>query len=220
MLAPDLRGFGDSGPPPGPTGMADLASDVLAVLEEAGVERAHLVGCSMGGYVLMELLRQRPELPLSLALLDTLSGPDTEEGRKGRAQTAEQLRTGGAEARRAFEEGMLRRLLGTTTLSQRPEVVQKVQGMMARASTEGIAAALEAMAARPDSTADLARFAGPALVVAGVEDALLPAADARHMAEAMRHASLLLVPEAGHLPPLERPEALAMPLKKLWSSAG
>jgi pimeloyl-ACP methyl ester carboxylesterase len=219
MLAPDLRGFGDSGPPPGPATMSDLASDVLAAIEEAGIERAHLAGCSMGGYVLMELLRQRPGLALSLALIDTRSGADAEEGRATRLQTAQRLRAGGEEARRQFEEAMIERLLGATTRSKRPAVADKVRAMMARAGTEGLACALEAMAARPDSAADLARFDRPALVVAGAEDALIPAEEARRMAEAMRQAELLIVPEAGHLPPLERPEALAAPLARLWARA-
>lgn len=220
MLALDLRGFGESGPPTGAVKMADLASDVMAVLAAAGIERAHFAGCSMGGYVLMQLLRQSPQAALSLALIDTRADADTEAGRAGRLAAAAGLRKGGVEARRSFEEGMIGKLLGKSSQEGRPEVVAKVRAMMAQASTAGIAAALEAMASRPDSNEALARFEGPVLVACGEEDALIPAEESHKMVKTLRHGELLEMPGAGHLPSLETPEALTRALQALWPRVG
>ena len=214
-LALDLRGFGESGPVQGTATMSDYAADVLAVLKDAGVEQAHFVGCSLGGYVLMEVLRQKPEAVQTLALVDTRAIADTAEGREGRMKTAQQLRTGNADQRREFEEGMLLKLLGMTSLERRPPVVEQVRAMMSRASSAGIAAASEAMASRPDSTATLAQFAGRALVVVGEEDAIIPADEARQMAKSMPKGKVLVLPECGHLPPLEAPDELREWLVKL-----
>lgn len=216
MLALDLRGFGDSGPTPGQTTVADYAADVRAVLAAEGVEQAHLAGCSMGGYVLMEILRQDPQIALSLALIDTRAGADTDEARAGRLETAQKLRRGLAEDRQAFEEAMLGKLLGGTSRAQRPQVVDRVRRLMSTAGNEGIASALEAMAARPDSVEALASYTGPALVVHGTEDALIPTEEARKMSETLPRGELLLLPGAGHLPSLESAEALSRGLHSLW----
>jgi 3-oxoadipate enol-lactonase len=217
-IALDLRGFGESAPAAGPTTMVDLAADVRAVLGAYGVENAHLVGCSMGGYVLMELLRQSPWIATTLALVDTRAGADSETARSGRMETVERLRAGGESARHELETGMLDKLLGVTSRASRPPLVHQVRSMMAAASLSGVIGALEAMAARPDSHEVLRRLDAPALVVLGVEDTLIPADDARQMVEALPRADLLLIPEAGHLPPVERPDVLNASLLRLWAS--
>jgi lipase len=70
LLAPDLRGRGHSGSLPGPYGMAAHVADMLAVLDDAGVERAVLVGHSMGAYVAASLAAQHPERVSELLLVD------------------------------------------------------------------------------------------------------------------------------------------------------
>lgn len=70
VLAPDLRGRGGSGPLPGPYGMARHADDLVAVLDRQGVDRAVVVGHSMGGFVAAELNRRHPDRVAGLVLVD------------------------------------------------------------------------------------------------------------------------------------------------------
>lgn len=70
LLAPDLRGRGASGALPGPYGMAAHADDLVAVLDHHGVDRAVVVGHSMGGFVAAELNRRYPDRVADLVLVD------------------------------------------------------------------------------------------------------------------------------------------------------
>jgi pimeloyl-ACP methyl ester carboxylesterase len=74
VLAFDNRGYGDSDVPAGPYTAAQLAGDALAVLDTAGVERAHVVGASLGGAVALELALRHPERIDKLVLVATMSG--------------------------------------------------------------------------------------------------------------------------------------------------
>jgi pimeloyl-ACP methyl ester carboxylesterase len=68
---------------------------------------------------------------------------------------------------------------------------------------------VEAIRDRPDSTETVATISAPTLVVVGEEDAMVPLADAAALANALPHGRLRAIPRAGHLTPLERPEAFA-----------
>jgi pimeloyl-ACP methyl ester carboxylesterase len=70
LIAPDLRGRGDSGTLPGPHGMAAHVRDAIATLDNLGIERAMVVGGSMGGYVALLLAAQHPERVMSVGLCD------------------------------------------------------------------------------------------------------------------------------------------------------
>lgn len=74
-LAPDLRGYGDTEPLPvrARTGLDDMAGDVLAAIDELGIELFHLIGHSMGGGVAMKMLLRRPEALSSMTLVDSIS---------------------------------------------------------------------------------------------------------------------------------------------------
>ena len=97
-------------------------------------------------------------------------------------------------------------LLGQTTLRERPDVVTKVRAMIAEATPEGVARALEAMRDRPDSTPQLGTIDVPVMVLVGEEDTLTPVSEARVMSEGVRDGQLAVLPQAGHLSNLETPE--------------
>lgn len=214
VIAPDLPGFGKS-PLGEVASLDDHARAVLGVLDSERIERCVLGGCSMGGYVAFAMLRKAASRFDGLVLVDTRMGPDNDEGRRGREETA----------RRALEEGtaglieeMLPRLLGPRTLSARPEVVSRVRKMSERATKEGAAAALRAMAARPDSRATLEAFARPALVVVGAEDPITGPAEAEAMCSVLQSSSLRIVEGAGHLPSIETPAELNAALAEFLSA--
>src|SRR5690606_26193148 len=70
----DNRGIGGSDVPPGPYSAAQMAGDVLAVVDAVGADRVQLVGASLGGMVVQEVARQRPELVDRLVLVCTTPG--------------------------------------------------------------------------------------------------------------------------------------------------
>ncbi|GAA2778609.1 hypothetical protein GCM10010470_10010 [Saccharopolyspora taberi] len=101
---------------------------------------------------------------------------------------------------------MLPNVLGTTTRADRPELVAEVRDMIATQPPDGVAWAQRAMADRPDSTSLLREFRGPALVVVGEEDTVTPPEGA---ADLLPGTDPVRLPAAGHLAPMENPEAFA-----------
>ncbi len=214
VVVPDLRGFGESaysedGPDDEPS-LTWMARDVLGILDRIGVNSAVVVGLSLGGYVAMELARQDPSRIAGLALLDTKASADTEEARANRLRVADQVLEAGSTA--ALARAMLPALLGATTHETRPEVVERVRGWIEEADPAGVAWAQRAMAARPDSHADLAALTVPALVLWGDEDSLAPRPEQESMVEALRDARAIEVPGSGHLSAVEDPAAVVAAL--------
>jgi pimeloyl-ACP methyl ester carboxylesterase len=101
---------------------------------------------------------------------------------------------------------MLPKLLGSTSLERRPDLVEGVRRAIHRTPVSGILVDLMAMAARPDSVAHLRTVTCPTLVVVGQEDYTTPLADAQLMAADIPHARLAVIPAAGHLSNLEQPD--------------
>jgi len=202
-LVPDLPGFGES-PLHAPLGMDQYADDMVCVLDAARVERAVVVGLSMGGYVAFALWRRHPGLVRALVLASTRAAPDTDEARARRTALIATARAMGSEA---VADTQIGSAVSPRTRDGHPELVRTVHAMQASASVEGIVAALEAMIARPDSTPDLAGITVPTLVIAGREDALIPVEEAETLAAAIPHGQLELLAGAGHLCNIERPAA-------------
>lgn len=215
LVVLDLPGFGDTPAAQMTGGLAGYSSAVLAAMDRAGLERATLCGISMGGYVLFDLWRRAAHRIAGLVLCDTRADADTPQVKLGREQSIALVRSG---QRREVTDGMLDRLLGARS-RQRSELVQQTRAMMERASDDGIVAALQAMRERPDSTADLARITVPTLVVVGAEDVLTPPEVAQQMSDGIAGSRLVVIPDAGHLSPLENPEAFNHALAGFVGSA-
>lgn len=214
VVVPDLRGFGESaygedGPDDDPS-LALMARDVLGILDRIGVSSAVVAGISMGGYVAMELARQDPARIAGLVLVDTKATADSDEARANRLKVAEQVLAAGSTE--ALARAMVPTVLGATSLEQRPAVVAQVRSWIEAADPAAVAWAQRAMASRPDSLADLASLAVPALVVWGAEDAMSPRSEQDLMVEALRDARLVVVTESGHLSTVEAPEQVAAAL--------
>jgi len=211
-VAPDLRGFGGSEP----TRLAALsmeqhADDLAELVGALGAEAAEVVGLSMGGYVALALVERHPRLVRSLALIDTRAGPDSDEARRGRDAAAARLLEQG---RAALVDELQAVLLGPRAPAQ---ARARLRSMAEGTRYETWLAALEGMKQRPDRTAVLAGLCVPTAVVVGEDDGLTPPSEARAMAERAPGASLTIVPRAGHLTPIEAPEAVSAALRALWA---
>lgn len=202
-VAPDLRGFGGSPLPLSARHpMAEFAGDVIDLLDYLEVTEAAVFGCSMGGYVLFEMLKAAPRYVSAAGLVSTRPGPDSEEGRKNRAKMIEQVDREGVGA---IAAQMVPKLLGATTQRERPDLNAHVRSLIVENTDAGIKAAIGAMMERGDSTPLLGRINVPTLIVAGAEDTLIPPAEAEAMHRAIPKSQCELMPLAGHLPNLERP---------------
>ena len=203
VIAPDLRGLGETPLGYAEVTMGEMAEDVAALLDALGVERAVLGGLSMGGYVAFEFFRRFPRRVRALVLADTRPQADADDARRTREETARRALADGMEP---IADSMLPKLLSASTREREPEVVGRVRAMMLGTSPEGAAAALRAMAARRDQTDLLSSIDVPTLIVVGVEDAITPPSDAEAMAAKIKGARLVRIEGEAHLSNVERPE--------------
>jgi pimeloyl-ACP methyl ester carboxylesterase len=202
-LAIDARGFGESSATP-PFTMDRYADDVAAVLDAAGVDRACIVGLSMGGYVAFALWRRHAQRIRGLVLADTRATADAPDTRMRRLELIELARADGPDA---VAERQIVGLLGKTTRERRPDIVAAIRATMGRAGVDGMVGALEAMLARPDSTPILPTICVPTLVIAGVEDVITPPKEAHALSRAIPGTRTEILDGAGHLSNFERPAA-------------
>jgi pimeloyl-ACP methyl ester carboxylesterase len=206
VIAPDLRGFGESPVPEGVYTMDEMADDVVELLETLDIEGPVVVGgLSMGGYVALSMAARFPTRVRALMLMDTRAGADTPEAAQGREASARAVLA--ADSAAPIVDAMLPRLFCKLTLEQRPERVEPIKAIMGKTAPQGIAGALRGMASRPDRRGDLAKMAFPTLILVGDEDVITPPAEAQSMAEAMPNARLEVIPQGGHMAPFENPAA-------------
>jgi len=199
----DDRGFGGSPPGDALLTMERIADDAAALLDHLGISQAVVCGCSMGGYAAFAFARRHPTRLRGLVLQDTRATADTPEARKGRGELAAKVMKEGAQA---AADAFLPKLVGETTKKERPELEGKLREAILKTSPRGIADALAGLAARADSTPLLREIRVPTLVVCGEEDTITPVADSEAMQKAIAGAKLKVIPKAGHLSNLERPE--------------
>jgi 3-oxoadipate enol-lactonase len=199
----DLRGFGGSLVTDGPSAMEQMAADVRGLMSLLEIDRAVLVGLSMGGYVSLAFYREYPDAVRAMVLADTRASADTHAARERRLQSAEKAERDGAAA---IADEMTPLLLGKMTQQTRPEIAARVRRMIEGNSPQGIAAAQRGMAARHDSTYILPAIDFPTLILVGAEDQLTPVAEAESMRDGIRGARLQVIDGAGHLSNIERPQ--------------
>ena len=212
VLTYDTRGHGDSPSPAGPYTLDDLVDDVIALLDRLGVRRAHGVGLSLGGMTAMRLAAREPDRISRLAVL--CSSAKTEpQGFLDRAAAAR------AEGTASIAPAVVSRWLTPPYAAAHPELVARLEGMVAAADDEGYAGCCEAIAAM-DLRADLGRITAPTLVVSAGEDPALPPEHQRVIAEGIPGAELLTVSPGAHLANLEQPLRVTGALLGHFDAAG
>jgi 3-oxoadipate enol-lactonase len=216
LILPDLRGHGESEIGEGPALMQKHAGDLARVLDAAGIGRAAFIGCSIGGYILFEFWRRFRARVSSFALCDTRPQADTAEARANRLQAAAAVLEQGTGP---FLETMIPKLMGRTTVSTRPDLVDGARAMMRKMSAEDISLVQRGMAERPDSVGDLKTINVPAVIVIGEEDVLSTVADGEMMQRNIAGSQLKVIPKAGHYAPWEQTEAVGLVLRQFLDSA-
>ena len=200
ILTPNLIGFGDQ-PAKRPVSMADQADHIVAILDKHGIEKAIIGGVSMGGYVSLALLNQHPNRVAGLILADTRADGDDETAKANRAKAIATVETDGVAA---LVDLQLPRLLGESTRTSSPDVVQTVREIAVRQSSSGVVAAIEMLRDRPDWTATLPRIHVPTLIIVGEDDVVTPPKLSQAMRAAIPGSTLVTIPQAGHLANIEQ----------------
>jgi len=178
--------------------IAGMAARALA----AAPERFALAGLSMGGYVAQEIVFQAPERVSRLALLDTRAGLDSEENRARRRGLMEL-------AQKGHFKGVTPKLLPALIHPDRLTDKTLTDNIMAQAESVGQAAFLrqqKAILGRRDFRPLLPKAKMPSLVLCGEQDALTPPSEAAEMASLLPDVRMVVLPDCGHLPPMEKPQ--------------
>ena len=213
LLLVDLRGFGESDATEHDGWSVKMwATDVLETMDHLGVERAAFAGCSMGGYVIFEVLRQARNRVTGIALVDTRGEGDTPQALDGRKAQIERLRK---EGNGVLVEWAVDKLVGETTKSNNPDIAERVRAMAQSTPVETMIAGLGALGGREESMELLKGVDVPAVVIVGAEDVVSPPDVGERMKNAIPAATLVVVEGAGHLTPMEAPEKVNGALRSI-----
>jgi pimeloyl-ACP methyl ester carboxylesterase len=173
----------------------------------------------MGGYVALSLLRRHPESVAGLGLVDTRAAADDEAGKKKRDAMIELVRREGPRAVAQVADQMLPNLLAESSLERDPGLRERVRRMMMEVPPATLEQAALAMRDRRDERDLLPGLRVPVAVVVGAQDQITPLEKAGFkFAEGV--AQTTIVPESGHLTPVESPEVVAEALEGLMRRVG
>jgi len=210
IILPDLRAHGDSEVGEGAVTMRKLADDLDRLCRELEVKRAIFVGVSIGGYTLFEFWRRHRERVRALVLANTRSGAETAEGRTTRLAIADKVLQEGTAS---FIEELMPKLFSTTTMTNRPDIVDAARVMAKKMSPADIAAVQRGMADRPDSIPALATINVPTMIIAGEDDSI-PLSELELMHHRISGSQLRVIANAGHYAAMERPEEFGRLLRE------
>jgi 3-oxoadipate enol-lactonase len=198
LVLVDNRGSGRSGLPSGSFGVADMAGDVLAVLDRAGVRRAHVMGVSLGGMVAQELAVDHPQRVDGLVLVSTTPGWPFAYPMP--AATVRLIAATGGMTREVALRRHSENALSARTIQGRPEVVGRLVDLQRSRQADPRAWSAQAAAgARYAGRLRQAHIRARTLVLQGAADTVVDPGNARLLANSIPDAQLMIFPELGHL---------------------
>jgi 3-oxoadipate enol-lactonase len=217
-IVPDLRGHGASElgtnlpsegfarVPDAPVlTMEQLAEDILALMDHLRLANAVFAGCSIGGYVLMELWRRAPERLRAMAIICSKPQADAEANLEKRAAT---IALAGAGETSALFDQMAQSNIGATARERHPEIVAELRAHMT-VTPVGLVAVQAGLATRPDSVPTVSTIRVPLMAIAGGEDPTTTPAEMETYKTAPGGCEFHLLPDAGHFAAYEQPQKTA-----------
>ena len=197
----DIRGHAGSPVPPGPYSIDDLGSDLVALLDRLGIERASLCGLSIGGMISMWVAAHAPERVERLVLCCTSAqlGP-----RESWLERAAIVRSGGVSL---VADAVLGRWFTPEYAQEHPEVLERMRAVLIATPPEGYAGCCEAIAAM-DLIPVLPLIRAPTFVVSAAEDPATPPEHGRRIAELIPDARFEVIPHAAHIANIEQADRI------------
>lgn len=202
VLVPDLRGFGESEVYEGSYSMELFADDVINLLDDLGVSRALIVGMSMGGYILLNLLERYAERVSGAVFSCTKSTADDDKTKAMRLYLTREIAGFGPQK---IADAFLEVLFAPEIMDDRPKLVEEVYGWMANTASRGLMGGLLAMRERRDMTWLLSTISQSCLVIGATEDKASSLESSRMIACSLPHARLAVIPGGGHMVNMELP---------------
>ncbi|MHB1260853.1 MAG: alpha/beta fold hydrolase [Thermoplasmatota archaeon] len=207
VVVAELPGFGRSEEVGGKVvpleSMDAMAAELVRIMDRLRIDRFVPMGFSMGGYVALAVAAKVPARLAGLILVDTRAEADSEEARKKRDATADQVQAHGT---RQLAMAMMANQLTEATRTSERLLAEEVRAMMLRQPKAAVVAGLKAMRDRPDRRDLLKGLECPVLILVGEKDPITPPAAANVMADLARKSDLVTIPGAAHLTPMERPD--------------
>jgi len=213
----DARGHGRSAPAREPFSLYDAVDDVVAVLDDVGIQRCVWAGLSMGGMVALRASLREPGRVTGLILLDTAAGIDPLWKRVKYRLLGIAARAVGL---RPLIPQAAREMFGVTSRRHRRELVGTWIESFVTVDLVSALQTLHALVRRDDLLPHLPEITVPVAVLVGVEDRPQPPSVARRLAEGLRFATYEEIHEAGHLSTLERPEAVTQVMLRYLHAHG
>ena len=197
----DHRGHGRSPVPPAPYQIADLATDVVRLLDRLDIPAAHFCGISLGAMTGIVLAATHPRRVRRLVLCCTAARMPTPEAYGQRAAAVRR------EGTVAIADSVVARWVTPGFTADQPELIRRLQAMVADTPDEGYAACCEAIE-RMDLRGLLPRIGARTLLIAGADDPATPPDQARLIAASIPNAEVQVLSPAAHLASIEQPEAV------------
>lgn len=209
VIAIDLPGHGESELIGESHSMQLMAESVKAVLEVEKIEKAVIVGHSMGGYVALQLAVENKEMIKGLVLFHSHAKADTDEAKENRRRTINIVK----QNKGGFIRQFIPDLFDQKHVEKYTQEIQKLQDMAALMTTEAIIAALAGMRDRPDQLQYLLLAEVPVLFIIGKQDSRMPYTQLMAQAVIPSHSEMLLLEDVGHMGYIEAPRKTLQALK-------
>jgi pimeloyl-ACP methyl ester carboxylesterase len=208
VLSVDLRGHGDSSTPRDCCEITDMAMDLGSLLDSLQIERATLIGHSLGGYISLAFAEIYPERLTGLSLVHSTAYPDSEEAKGNRDKGINKISNEGIVP---FVNDLIPKLFSEKNESELINQVNFVKKIGYKTSEFGAIGALKAMKNRPDRNHILKNLQVPVLLVAGSEDRVIPIDKVFSVDKG--NIQQTVIEDSGHMSMLEQPEKLAAVLQ-------
>lgn len=202
VIAPDLRGFGNSDMTGTPSEITvkDYANDILALMDELGIEKAIIGGMSMGGPTVLSMYQQAPDRFTGLLLIDTIAAPAAAPEKQLWLGWVERIQKKGV---KSIPPYVMDEMITAKARMEKPDLVKEVGSIMKNASQEGAIGGAYALANRPDFRPLLAEISVPALIIVGMQDSIYPFEIAKRMQKNISGSELQIIDGGSHAAVIE-----------------
>lgn len=207
----DIRGLGSSAPGDGQYTIEMFTDDLADLIDELNLIRPVICGLSMGGYIALRAVERFEDKFSAVILSDTKAAADSNEAKLKRAAGIKTINSEGAEK---FVKDFVPGCFSSKTIKDKPKLYNEILDRSLLSHPTGLKGCLLAMAARTDTTAYLAKIKIPVLVICGEDDALTPPDVMKSMSKLINNSEFVLIPQAGHLSPVENPDEFNKKMKE------